>query len=411
MRENPTVQLFADPLHNEFAGLATGWIGSGASDYGEILAIAEAFPEGGDDGAYYEAWSAAAGRHVGRADAALRAGHERTAQGHLFRASAYYGVAIKPLFGTPVDPRMTAGFENCTAAFDRAIVLGPRPAERLTAPFDGYELPTWFVPAVGSAPGEARPVVIVSNGYDGALPENHFGIGKAASERGYHVVLFDGPGQGALLVRDSIPLIADWERVVGAVVDAIVDRDDVDRDRIALHGWSLGGYLAPRAATAEHRLAAVVADPALWSMIEGMRGLVSALGSPELAAGLPDLPADAAAQLLEKISADRGLEWKIVKRGFWVHGVEDLEGYIRAAELITLSGRADGIRCPLLGTTNEGDPLSSGAKAFVDQLSCPTTLLEFTEAEGAAGHCELQNRWLLNSSVLDWLDDTLGGNF
>ncbi len=404
------MRLFADPLHNEFAGLATGWVTSGASDYGEIVAIAEAFPDDGDDAAYYEAWSAAAGRHVERADAALRAGHERTAQGHLFRAAAYYGVAIKPWFGTPVDPRMTSGFENCTAAFDRAIVLGPRPAERLTVPFDGYELPTWFVPAVGSAPGEARPVVIVSNGYDGTLPENHFGIGKAATERGYHVVLFDGPGQGATLVRDSIPLIADWERVVGAVVDAIVDRDDVDRDRIALHGWSLGGYLAPRAATAEHRLAAVVADPALWSMIEGMRGLVSALGSPELAAGLPDLPADAAAQLLEKISADRGLEWKIVKRGFWVHGVEDLEGYIRAADLFTLSGRADDIRCPLLGTTNEGDPLSSGAKAFVDQLSCPTTLLEFTEAEGAAGHCELQNRWLLNSSVLDWLDVTLGGN-
>jgi alpha-beta hydrolase superfamily lysophospholipase len=328
-------------------------------------------------------------------------------QGHLFRAAAYCGVAIKPLFGTPVDPRMAEGFESCTAAFDRAIVLGPRPAERLTVPFDGYELPTWFVPAVGSAPGEARPVVIVCNGYDGTLPENHFGIGAAAAERGYHVVLFDGPGQDALLVRDSIPLIPDWERVVTAVVDAIVDRDDVDRDRIALNGWSLGGHLAPRAATAEHRLAAVVADPALWGILDGMRGLMTALGSPELAAGLPDLPADAAAQLTEKITADRGLEWKIVKRGFWVHGVEDLQSFVRVAEPFTMTGRAGDIRCPVLGTMNEGDPLSSGAKAFLDQLSCPTTLLEFAAAEGAAGHCELQNRWLLNGSVLDWLDDTL----
>lgn len=404
------MRLFTDPLHDQFAGLATGWVTSGAADYGEVAAIAEAFPEGGDDAAYYEAWSGAADRHLERADAALGSGHELTARGHLFRAAAYWGVAIKPWFGTPVDPRMSAGFEHCTAAFDRAVVLGPRPAERLAVPFDGYELPTWFVPAVGSAPGEARPVVIVSNGYDGTLPETHFGIGKAATERGYHLVLFDGPGQGALLVRDGISLVADWERVVGAVVDAIVDRDDVDRDRIALNGWSLGGYLAPRAATAEHRLAAVVADPALWSMVDGMRGLVAALGSPELAAGLPDLPADAAAQLLEKITGDRSLEWKIVKRGFWVHGVEDLEGYFRSAEMFTLDGLADGIRCPLLGTTTEGDPLASGANAFLERLSCPTTLLEFTEAEGAAGHCELQNRWLLNNSVLDWLDDTLGGD-
>jgi alpha-beta hydrolase superfamily lysophospholipase len=401
------MQLFSDSLHQEFAGLATASVASGAADYGEILAIAEAFPEDGDDAAYYEVWSAAAGRHVERAEAALRAGHEPTAQGHLFRAAAYYSVAIKPWFGIPVDPRVTAGFKGCTEAFDRAIVLGPRPAERLTVPFDGYELPTWFVPAVDSAPGEARPTVIVNNGYDCTLPESHFGIGKAACERGYHVVLFDGPGQGALLVRGGVGLIADWERPVSAVVDAIVDRVDVDRDRVALHGWSLGGYLAPRAATAEQRLAAVVADPALWSMIEGMRGLVAALGSPELADALPDLPAEEEAHLLEKIRGDRGLEWKIVKRGFWVHGVEDLAGYLQAASEFTLSGRADGIRCPLLGTTNEGDPLSSGAKAFVDQLSCPAILMGFTEAEGAAGHCELQNRWLLNSSVLDWLDDTL----
>jgi hypothetical protein len=401
------LQLFADPLHDEFAGLATGWITAGVTDYGEILAIAEAFPEGGDDGAFYEAWSAAAGRHLELAEAALGAGHERTAQGHLFRASAYYGVAIKPLFGAPVDPRMVAGFDGCTAAFERGIVLGPRPAERLAVPFDGHELPGWFVPATGSAPGEARPVVIVSNGYDGTMPEDHFGIGKATVERGYHVVHFDGPGQGAMLVHEGTSLIADWERVVGAVVDAIIDRDDIDADRIVLHGWSLGGYLAPRAATAEHRLAAVVADPALWSMFEPMRGMVAALASPEIAAGLPDLSDEAAAQMLAKIRADRGLDWKIVKRGFWVHGVDDLQGFIRETAAFTLDGRADGIQCPLLGTTNPGDPLSAGAKAFVDRLSCPATLLEFTEAEGAAAHCELQNRWLLNSRVLDWLDETL----
>lgn len=75
--------------------------------------------------------------------------------------------------------------------------------------------------------------------------------------------------------------------------------------------------------------------------------------------------------------------------------------------MFTLNGVGDAISCPFLGTTTEGDPLASGAKAFVDRLRCPTTLLELTQAQGAAGHCELQNRWLLNSSVLDWLDETL----
>lgn len=401
------MQLFSDPLHDEFAATATAWTGAGAADYGEVMAIAEAFPQDGDDAAYYDAWSAAADRHVELADEALAAGHEATGQGHLFRASGFYGVAVKPWFGTPVDRRMSDGFDNLTAAFERAIVLGPRPAERLSVPFDGHELPAWFVPAAGSDPGEVRPVVVACNGYDGMLPELHNWIGKAAVARGYHVVLFDGPGQGEMLVRGGTTLIPDWERPVTAVLDAIVDRDDVDRDRIALNGLSLGGYLAPRAATGEHRLAAVVADPALWGIVDGVRGLVAALGSPELAAGLPELPADAAAQMLEKIRSDRGLEWKIVKRGFWTHGVEDLQGYMEAAAPFTLDGLGDEIRCPLLGTMSENDPLARGAEAFIDRVNCPTTLLKFTAAQGAGDHCELQNRWLLNSRVLDWLDDTL----
>jgi dienelactone hydrolase len=38
------------------------------------------------------------------------------------------------------------------------------------------------------------------------------------------------------------------------VVDYLLSRPDVDPERIALIGLSFGGYLAPRAATAEHRL-------------------------------------------------------------------------------------------------------------------------------------------------------------
>ena len=37
-------------------------------------------------------------------------------------------------------------------------------------------------------------------------------------------------------------------------------RPDVDPARVALIGLGLGGYLAPRAASAEHRLAACIAD-------------------------------------------------------------------------------------------------------------------------------------------------------
>ena len=60
----------------------------------------------------------------------------------------------------------------------------------------------------------------------------------------------------------GIPFRPDWEAVITPVVDFALGRPGVDPDRLAIVGRSFGGYLAPRAASAEHRLAACVADPA-----------------------------------------------------------------------------------------------------------------------------------------------------
>jgi len=51
------------------------------------------------------------------------------------------------------------------------------------------------------------------------------------------------------------------ETVIAAVVNFAVTQPFVDRVRIGLSGWNIGGYLAPRAASGEPRIAALVADP------------------------------------------------------------------------------------------------------------------------------------------------------
>ncbi len=50
------------------------------------------------------------------------------------------------------------------------------------------------------------------------------------------------------------------------------------------------------------------------------------------------------------IRSNRQLNWKVVQRGFWVHGVNDLRAYLASAELFTMQGRANLIRCPTLIT-------------------------------------------------------------
>ena len=71
----------------------------------------------------------------------------------------------------------------------------------------------------------------------------YFASAVAAIHRGYHCLLFDGPGQGELLIEQGIPIRPDWGTVVSAVIDVAVTLPLVDPTRIVISGWSLGGYL------------------------------------------------------------------------------------------------------------------------------------------------------------------------
>lgn len=84
------------------------------------------------------------------------------------------------------------------------------------------------------------------------------------------------------------------------------------------------------------------------------------------------------------------MNWKVVLRGFWVHGVDNLRAYFASAELFSMQGRADRIRCPTLITMAEHDTLAAEGGAFMEALRCPKTLIHFTAEEGADGHCSMQ---------------------
>ena len=191
-----------------------------------------------------------------------------------------------------------AAFRTQIAAFDKGLAMLPDPATPLRIPYEGTTLPGYFLPADGRA-GERRPLVIFTNGYDATVTEMYFACVVPAARRGYHCLFFDGPGQGGPLIEQGLPMRPDWEAVIRPVVDFALTLPTIDPDRIALSGWSLGGYLALRGASGEPRLAACVADPGLRAVITpealsrfGVSSAEAANPGPAIEAGLEQLVRD-----------------------------------------------------------------------------------------------------------------------
>ncbi|KAF4625490.1 hypothetical protein G7Y89_g12676 [Cudoniella acicularis] len=172
-----------------------------------------------------------------------------------FHASNYFRAAGFFLHGNPNDKRIAELWERQTATFDAAIALLPVPGKRVTIPSKhGFEIPAIFYAASpidedgkGKGKGKGKPTIILGNGYDGSQEELLHVSGLAALERGFNVLTYEGPGQPSVRRSQNLGFIPDWEKVVSPCIDYLYTLPEVDKERIALFGYSMGGYLAAKA--------------------------------------------------------------------------------------------------------------------------------------------------------------------
>lgn len=399
--------IFADPLHDEFGSWILGFAPYGGGDVGEVLQLADQVGTGDDD-AFFEAFSGFAATLIAAGDAAAAGGHVRSARDGYLRAAAYLGVAYHPLYGTPVDPRLVDAFHLQRDTFATAMSLQDVPGEALAIPYEGTHLPGWFL-RNPRRPHDVLPTIVIGGGWDSTMVENHLAMGVAALERDYHVLLHDGPGQGAPLIDEGLTLRHDWEHVVTPVVDAALAIDGVDGDRLVYQPWSLGGYMAPRVAAFEHRFAAIVADPGQLSVGGKLVAGLQLMGlTAEQEANLPDLDPTFAAGALEVIQSNRNLDWSLCKRAFWTNGAADLPALVAELWRWTLTPEILAeVTTPILVLSAEGDRASTDTDELYAALHGPKERIAFTAAEGAGMHCEMLNRSLANRRILDWLDTQL----
>lgn len=168
---------------------------------------------------------------------------------------------------------LTAGFlvAACTGVFFQPHRLQVATPDSLGLAYrqvifktrDGLELLGWFLPAKGPALG----TVLQLHGNAENI-STHFASLAWMPARGFNVFIFDYRGYGA---SEGGPTLAGAQIDIDAALEALLARNDIDKDRIVMFGQSLGGALAayylahsPR----RDRLRALVLESAFSDYVE-----------------------------------------------------------------------------------------------------------------------------------------------
>ncbi len=390
---------FRNPL---FDGQLLRTIGHGTyggAELGECLATAGRVIDG-DRESWYRAWLQLANRTFAAAESSAAHGHRESARCAFLRASNYYRNAYVFHLERPLPELAGDAYRRQRDAFQRATAAMLRPPERMPIPFEDMTLPGYFC-AVDET---RRPLIISVGGYDSTAEESFFWNGAAALARGYHALIFDGPGQGELLVERSIPFRPDWEKVISAVIDLAVSRDDVDVSKIVLIGESWGGYLAPRGAANDRRVALCVLDPAQIGLFRVMLSrLPLPVGLKRQLPGGPRWLVMLLQALMARMARQPTAGWAL-RRGMLTHGMATAWDYFVDAARYEQADIIGKISCPTLVCDAENDDISAFSKTFFDLLRCEKHYLRFTTEEGSGEHCVGGNRALFHERVFDWLD-------
>jgi dienelactone hydrolase len=398
--------FFKDEHQDYEARLILGSVSSGAGDAGEILATF-AHIEDGSARSWADAWVARADELHRLADEAGRAGHRTSAGDRHLRASAYYAHALNALAGTDDSDRLLAVFRRHRESWDAFSQVATPAIHPVTIPYEEGALPGYLaVPAdVGGAP--RAPALVIVNGSDGAVTSTYAAVGHEAVRRGYVVLYFDGPGQQSMLFEHGTSFRPDFEQVLTPVLDWLLDRPEIDPDRVAAYGISQAGYWLPRALAAEHRVAAAIADPAVVDVSTSWSQHIPKFLLRHLDDGRDDL-FDKEMALGMKGGRSRR-EWTFRARPYGTAGYADTMHAVRAYRITP--EEAARITTPLLLTDPENEQFWPGQTQQLADMATGTsvTVEPFGAADGADLHCEPLARRATNERLFDWLESHLAG--
>lgn len=299
-------------------------------------------------------------------------GHLVTARENYFAAAIFYGLAQWPIHEDDDEENMACNAKKIEC-YDMFIKYAPHPIERIEIPFEGKSLPGLL--HLPRDRQKKTPCVLYIDGMDGNKEMLNPIYGDKLIERGMAVFCVEGPGQGECTMRKIKCTKDNFPRAGKAAMDFLVKRPEIDADRIAAWGISMGSFWVTQIAAHEHRLKAAAAS--LVCHEPGMNTIFNK-ASPTFKS-----------------------------RYMWMAGYEDEDEFDKFTQTLSLKGLGAKIECPFLIVGGGDDELSPIEHSYdlYDEITAPKKIVVYEGQTHPIGGYALDMR----SMVADWLSDRLEG--
>lgn len=370
-----------------FGSLVLGATVNHGCEIGEAFRTASGIKDG-DAASWQEEWSKTARRAEERGEKSLAGGHTVSARDQFQRASYYYRAALLAMM--PDDPRLREFAGKSRSLLKKAGELFDPPMEYFEIPFEGTVLPGYFRKvSTGTVP--VKTLIMIGGGETFA-EDLFFYIGPQTFERGYNFMTVDLPGQGILPLEGKV-FRRDMNVPMKAVVDYALGRPDVDPEKLAVYGYSGGGFV-PQAAMHDARIKAI----AMNSCVVDGRLLFATM--PVVKATRKEI--DSWSSFHRNTVKLNALRWGVP--------MDKPAGLVEANEGFCFDPAK--VAAPALVIVGEGEYKSEEVKrqqqVCMDNLPNPLKKFVVTpEIEGASNHCIMENRSLVSQVLFDWLDEVL----
>ncbi len=248
-----------------------------------------------------------------------------------------------------------------------------------------------------------KGTIVVFGGSDSYI-EEFFPILRVMVDKGYDIVVFEGPGQGSVLVEQQVPLTSEWQKPVKAVLDYF------NLDEVTAIGISMGGYMVLKAAAYEPRIKRAIAWDILFNGFDIWVGKLEPV-ERVLVKTLLHLHAARIINLLigQAMKKSMAVDWGL-RQSIYILGVNTPYEYLQKLRTSYPDNFFPLIRQDVLllaGSEDFGIPVEQ----FYRQIEAlknvrSLTARLFTRAEQAQNHCQVGNLELALEVILNWIEFT-----